>query len=126
MLGRLLLCLMLVFALSSVSFAGGGVAVAVPSCNNCVNGGVSLAAPVQSYQVPVAVAVPVQVRQQYVQVQAVQQQVAVPVQAQHLKQVDVPVAVPVAVPVKNVGNRNQGNFRTPFRNGVKAFRDSLR
>lgn len=101
MLGRLLLCVSLVLALSSVSFAG-GIAVAVPSCQ-------VQAVQVQAVQAyaPVQVAVPVYSHQ--VQVQAVQ---AVRVQQVQLVQANKHVRVQVV---------NQP--RTALGAAIKAFRD---
>lgn len=118
MLGRVWLftVLFLVLAVASVACAG-GVAVAVPSCQNVQ------AVAVQSYGVqavavqqyaPVAVAVPVQQRVQFVQ--AAPQYVAVQ-QVQAIQAVH-------AVRVQNV--RVNNSFRTPFRTGVQAFRNELR
>jgi len=107
MFGRIVLCLALVLALSSVSFAGGGVAVAVPSCHANVQA-VHVQA-VQAYA-PVQVAVPV-----YANVQAVQLQA---VQAVKVQRVQVVQANKHAVRVQVV---NQP--RTALGAAVQAFRD---
>jgi hypothetical protein len=123
MIGRVWLftVLFLVLAVASVACAGGGVALAVPSCQNVQ------AVAVQSYGVqavqlqsyaPVAVAVPIQQRVQIVQ--AAPQYLAVQ-QVQAVQAVKV-VRVNSHVNAVRVNN----SFRTPFRTGVQAFRNELR
>ena len=121
MIGRVWLftVLFLVLAVASVACAGGGVAVAVPSCQNvqavAVQSYGAQAVAVQSYT-PLAVAVPVQQRVQIVQ--AVPQYVAVQ-QVQAVNVVRLNNGHVNAVRVNN-------SFRTPFRSGVQAFRNELR
>jgi hypothetical protein len=119
MLGRIVFVLALIvlaFVLPSVSFAGGGVAVAVPSCHANVQA--VQAVQVQAYA-PVQVAVPVYAQQQFVQVQAAQQyQVAVQaVRVQKVQQVQIVNAN------KHVRVQVVNQPRTALGAAVQAFRD---